>query len=243
MSAFLAIALTVDGSMPADFPGDVRCAFGFILSASAIFSRASAESFVGPLWLGLLERGRRAKLRRWPDGRENGGEDRRQSRRIAIFPARFDPRRREGARRRAGRPAQTGPARGFWLEGDRLSIIADLRDPETGCDQRARRRIDPEGEGVRLHRVARRIHSGIDGLLKRAGLHAGPRAAWLASATAHQRRSTELRRLIRAQASNFVQSPVERRRRGPQVVSRLQNSARIRGWFRGLWLAATRCPP
>ena len=41
-------------------------------------------------------------------------------------------------------------------------------------------------------------------------------------ATACQRRSTELRRLICAQVSNFVQSPVERRSRGPQVVSRLQ---------------------
>ena len=29
-----------------------------------------------------------------------------------------------------GRPTQAGPARGFWLEGDRLSIIADLRDLE-----------------------------------------------------------------------------------------------------------------
>ena len=29
-----------------------------------------------------------------------------------------------------GRPSQAGPARGFWLEGDKLSIIADLRDPE-----------------------------------------------------------------------------------------------------------------
>jgi hypothetical protein len=32
--------------------------------------------------------------------------------------------------RYAERPTQAGPARGFWLEGDKLSIIADLRAPE-----------------------------------------------------------------------------------------------------------------
>ena len=51
MPAFLAIALTVDGSMP-PISLATALAFGFILSASAILSRASAESFVGPLWLG-----------------------------------------------------------------------------------------------------------------------------------------------------------------------------------------------
>src|ERR1700722_4126630 len=53
MPAFLAIALTVDGSMP-PISLATALAFGFILSASAIFSRPSAEIFVGPLWLGLI---------------------------------------------------------------------------------------------------------------------------------------------------------------------------------------------
>ena len=46
MSAFLAIALTVDGAMP-PISLATALAFGFILSASAIFSRASGEVLSG----------------------------------------------------------------------------------------------------------------------------------------------------------------------------------------------------
>ena len=57
MSAFLAIALTVDGWTPA-IPLATALAFGFVLSASAIFSRVSGESFVR---LGLIPSWRAAR--------------------------------------------------------------------------------------------------------------------------------------------------------------------------------------
>ena len=160
-----------DISMPKDYSFQQKCGNAWVSDDPDEF-RLQRSAVLPPRPEGqarrlrsLLERRRRAKLRNRPDGCENGGEDHRQSRRISIFSPRFHPRRRKGALCRvgtthAGRPGERFLARGWQTEHHRRSARS-----RKGCDQRARRRIDPEGEGIRLYRVARRNHSGIDGLL------------------------------------------------------------------------------
>ena len=159
------------------FPGRRRSRSDLFFSASAIFSRASGESFVRPLWLGLI-----------PSWR-------------AMTPtvARLTP------------PTCLATAAQFGLLCSALRICVRFA---WGIMARLERRATAITRPAGWAPCSEVIFLAID---EHDDIGVPLRSSHRPSAPFNR-----APRLIRAQASNFVQSPVERRSRGPQVVSRLQ---------------------